>query len=62
MMKTTRVNLENLRFRKEMGKEWWCNRVGDEWNGFSNHIVSAETKETIKRRLDRFMEEDDRWN
>ena len=49
----------NLRFRKEIGRNWFLNRVVDEWNGFSNHIVSAETMKSFKKR---FMDEDDRWN
>ena len=32
------------------------------WNRLNNHIVSAQTMGSFKRRLDRFMDEDDRWN
>ena len=32
------------------------------WNRLSNHIVSTETMGSFKRRLDKFMDEDDRWN
>ena len=31
----------------------------DEWNGLSHHIVSAESMGGFKRRLDKFMHEDD---
>ena len=35
-------------------------RLVDEWKGLSNHIGSAETMGSFKR-LDKFMDEDDRW-
>ena len=31
-------------------------------NRLSNHIVSAQTMQSLKRILDKFMDEDDRWN
>ena len=31
--------LEKSRFRKEIGSHWISNRVAEEWNGLSNHIV-----------------------
>ena len=40
---------------------WFSNKVVDEWNELSNHIVSGETMGSFKRRLDKFMGEDDRW-
>ena len=50
-------------FRREIGWNWFSNRVVDEWNGRSNYIVSAETMGSFKRRLDKFMDEDDDgWN
>ena len=33
-----------------------------ECNGLGNHIVSAETIESFKRRLNKFMNEDDGWD
>ena len=36
---TTRNNgfkLEKFRFRKVLGKNWFSNRVVEEWNGLSN--------------------------
>ena len=63
-MKTT-VNeapwsgVRKFMLRREIGKNWSSNRVVDEWNGLSNHIVTAET---IERRLDKFIDENERWN
>ena len=42
------------------------NRTVDEWNRLNNNnndnnTVSAQTLGSFKRRLDKFMEEDDRW-
>ena len=37
-------------------------RVVDEGNRLSNHIGSAEMMRSFKRRLHKFMDEDDRWN
>ena len=31
-------------------------------NGLSNHITSAETMESFKRRLGKLMDEENRWN
>ena len=38
------------------------NRIVDEWNTLSNHVVGAQTMGKFKRRLDKFMNEDDGWN
>ena len=35
--------LEKFRFRREIGRNWFSNRIVDEWNGLSNNIVSAQT-------------------
>ena len=53
--------LEKLRFRRETGRYWFSSGVVDEWNELANHIVSAETMRIIKR-LQKFMDGDDRWN
>ncbi len=42
-------------------KNWFTNRVVDEWNSFSNHVVSVNTIDTFKNRLDTFMDGEDRW-
>ena len=43
-------------------RNWFSNRVVDEWNRLNNHIVSAQTLGSFKKRLDKLMDEDDRWN
>ena len=61
-METARNNgfkLEIFRFRREIGRNWFSNRIV-EWNGLSNHIVSSETMGRFKRRLDKYMYEGDR--
>ncbi|XP_050711202.1 uncharacterized protein LOC126995577 [Eriocheir sinensis] len=35
--------IEKYRFRRDIGKHWFSNRVVGEWNRLSNHIVSAGT-------------------
>ena len=47
--------------RREIGRKWFSNRVADEWNRFNDHIVIAQTLGRFKRRLVKFMDEDDRW-
>ena len=49
--------LDKFRFRREIGRNWFTNRVVDEWNKLSNFVVSAGTLESFKRRLDRFMDD-----
>ena len=53
--------LEKRRFRKEIGKNWFTNRVVNEWNGLSRQVVSAESLGSFKGELDRFMDGDERW-
>ena len=39
------------------------NSVVGAWSRLSNYIVSGETMGSFKRRLDKFMnEDDDKWN
>ena len=53
--------LDKFRFRKEIGRWWFSNRVVNDWNSLSSHVVEANTIECFKRRLDCFMDRDDRW-
>ncbi len=48
--------LNKFRFNKEIGKNWSTNRVVDKWNRLSNHVVSADTIDTFKKRPDKFMD------
>ena len=51
-----------FRFSKEMERGWFSNIVIDEWHELSNHyIISAESGGSFKRRLNKFMNDDDRW-
>ena len=49
--------LEKRRFRKEIGKNWFTNRVVNDWNGLSRQVVSAESLESFKGRLDKKIHE-----
>lgn len=49
--------LHKFRFRKDIGKCWFGNRVVDMWNSLPNAIVEARTLESFKSRLDRHMDE-----
>ena len=53
---------EKSRFRREMGRKWFSNRVVDEWKGLNGHVVRAESMESFKRRLSKYMDGDDGWN
>ena len=55
------LKLEKCRFRKEIGRECFTNRVVDDWNKLSQQVVSAQTNGSFKRRLDDFMVGDERW-
>ena len=52
--------IEKNRYKKEIGKNWFSNRVVGEWNGLSSQVVSARTIESFKRRLDRHMDANDK--
>ena len=56
----TGIKIEKSRYKKEIGRHWFSNRVVDEWNGLSRQVVSARTIESFKRRLDRHMDANDR--
>ncbi len=42
-------------FNKDLGKNWFTNKVVDEWNRLISHV------DTFKKRLDKFMDGEDRW-
>ena len=57
--------LEKLRFRPDLGRYWFTNRVVNSWNRLDRHLfwvdtVSAESIGSFKRRLDQSMDRDDR--
>ena len=53
--------LEKCRFNKEIGRNWFTNRIVDDWNRLSWLVVSAQTIGSFKRRLDDLMDGDERW-
>ena len=53
--------LEICKFNKEIGRNWFTNRVVDDWNRLSQWVVNAQTIGSFKRRLDHFMDGDGRW-
>ena len=59
--RTNGFKLEKFRFRKEIGKNWFTNRVVDEWNRLNEHVVGAESISCFKSRLDKFMDNSERW-
>ena len=42
-------------------KNWFTNRVVNEWNRLGEHVVSADTTDSLRRRLEKFMDDTDRW-
>ena len=53
---------KNLRFRTDIGRYWFTNRVVHDWNRLGRHVVSAESIDSFKRQLDECMDCDDRWD
>ncbi len=53
--------LEKLRFRTDVGRYWFTNRVVNDWNRLGRKVVSDETIGSFKKRLDECMDRDDRW-
>ncbi|KAK8741933.1 hypothetical protein OTU49_002018 [Cherax quadricarinatus] len=47
--------LEKFRFRKDIGKYWFGNRVVDEWNKLPSTVIEARTLCSFKNRLDKYM-------
>ena len=40
--RNNRFNLEKCRFNKEIGRNWFINRVVDDWNRLSQQVVSVK--------------------
>ena len=49
--------LEKIRFRKELGKHWFSNRVVDMWNELPHDVVSAGSLDSLKQQLDKHMDQ-----
>ncbi len=52
--------LDKFKFKREIGKNWFGNRVVDEWNKLPNEIITAKTVSSFKNRLDKYMDSK-RW-
>ena len=55
------LKLEKCRFGREIGRNWFSNCVVCERRTLNNSVVSAQTLKSFKRRLDKFLEKEDRW-
>ena len=58
MQDRTRTNgfkLDKFRFQKEIGRNWFGNRVVDEWNRLPSDIIAAPSLDSFKHRLDKYM-------
>ncbi len=53
--------IHKFRFNKDIGKNWSTSRVVNEWNRLSCHVVSANTMDAFKKRLDKLMDGEGRW-
>lgn len=50
--------LDKLRFNRDIGKYWFTNRVVDERNRLSSHVVRDNTINTLKNMRDKFTDWD----
>ena len=60
--RTRGYKLEKLRFRTDLGRYCFTNRVVNNWNRLVRCVVSAESIGSFKRWLDQRMDRDDRWD
>lgn len=51
---------KNINLTCRDGKNWFTNRVVDDWNRLSYQIVNSNSIDSFKRTLDKFMDEDNR--
>ena len=55
------LSQKKLKFRTNIGKNWFINRVVNDQNILCKHVVEAKSINSFKRRLDEYMDRDDRW-
>ena len=48
--------LDKFRFQKEIGRNWFSNRVVDFWNRLPSEVVNASSMNSMKLKLDKFMD------
>ena len=53
------LRLQKLRVRYDLRKFGFCNLVINKWNSLRNRVVSANTTNTFKARLDKFWHNQD---
>lgn len=58
---TIRNTRERKRKRERGREDGFPNKVVDNWRSLINHRVRAESVGSFGRRLDKFMDKDDRW-
>ena len=54
--------VEKFRFRTDIGRYWFTNRVVNNWNRLDRYVVSGESMGSFKRRLDPSMDRHERWD
>ncbi len=52
-MRSNGFKLDKFRFNKDIRKNWFTNRVVDECTRLSSHVVSTNSIDTFKTRLDK---------
>ncbi len=48
--------LDKFRLNNDLGRNWFTNRMVDEWNKLGSHVVGA----TVKKKLDTFSDSEER--
>ena len=56
-----KYKLAKFRSRLEIRKHYFSNRVVDAWNALPENVVTAETVNSFKSRLDRFIKNAEWW-
>ena len=55
--RSNRFKLDKFRFRRELGRNWFGNRVVDEWNRLPDQIINARSLNSFKNKIDQYMSE-----
>ena len=45
------LSLKKLKFKEEIGRNWFSNRMVHKWNTHNNEVVSAESLENFKMHI-----------
>ena len=49
----TCFKLDKFRFRKEIGKTWFTNKVVEEWNKLSHYLIGSGIVDALKKMIER---------